>query len=461
MPALTPDDIARCAWEFPITINVKGADDLVADLRQECRAIVAAGHLAPLRVEYGDVFGDSYWIYQEPGRILTTLAWAWPYLAADEQDAVRKYVASELADDRFAPWGPYPMPRDVGARRERFPTDRAWGAEKPLVDHRPTVHTLYGLWLYGYRSGDWPAVQKYWDKIKTCYHDRAAEGNLYGTMGAHVAMVRMAEQFKDPATRDAAMANLAAQLAAGHDFAAVEENARSRPDAARAPYGPMYTSRKEGGVYPGWVFLNVSPEIARFMEANLPAALLQRHALGKRMYPFWWLQQAPYFTRWTGDESVGLPPEIVGMIAPLERWVVGADSVTLRSYLASCPTGTGDCYWLEMLVQAIEAHGRMLWIDVRKADFKTATAPAAAPGATITPGATGGLPASAVSPAATATATSTSTSSGMMTPGATDGSPARAVAPSATATPMPTPTLAPTPAPTPTTKSAPTAAPTR
>ena len=54
------------------------------------------------------------------------------------------------------------------------------------------------------------------------------------------------------------------------------------------------------------------------------------------------------------------------MIAPLERWLVQADAATLRSYTRSVPTGKGDCYWLEMLVQAIEAHGSLEWADVRK-----------------------------------------------------------------------------------------------
>lgn len=405
-PPLAPEDVERYAWQFPVTSGVKGADDLVAELRQECRAITAAGHLAPLRIEYGDILGDSYWVYTEPGRIITTLAWAWPHLAPQEQNAVRKYVAAELADDRFAPWGPCPMPRDVGTRRELHPMDKVWGADKPVAGRRPSVHTLYGLWLYGYRSGDWPAVERYWEKIKRCYHDRMSEGNLYGTMGAHVAMARMGEQFKDPLTRDAALATLALQLAAGRDFAAVEENARSRPDAARAPYGPMYDARKEGLVYPGWVFLNLTPEIARYIEETLSSAVLQRHALGRRMYPFWWLHEAPYFTRWTGDESVGLPPEIVGMMAPVERWIIGADGPTFRTYVRSAPTGLGDCYWIEMLVQAIEAHGRYAWGDVRRpAPAAAATTGTPTPTATATPTTATPTPTAAPTPTATPTPT--------------------------------------------------------
>jgi regulation of enolase protein 1 (concanavalin A-like superfamily) len=80
------------------------------------------------------------------------------------------------------------------------------------------------------------------------------------------------------------------------------------------------------------------------------------------------VQQASYFNRsWTGDEGSGLLPEVFGMIAPVERWVVQAGASTLRSQVRSAPTGLGDCYWLEGLVQAIEAHGSLSWVDVRSA----------------------------------------------------------------------------------------------
>src|SRR5262245_14279749 len=107
-------DVARYAWEFPKVTQITGADDLVEELHEEIQAILDAGHLAPLNCRYGDLMPsdvESHFVYQEPGRILTTLAWAYPHLVASQQDAVRRYVASELADARFAPWGEHPMPR--------------------------------------------------------------------------------------------------------------------------------------------------------------------------------------------------------------------------------------------------------------------------------------------------------------------------------------------------------------
>jgi hypothetical protein len=53
------------------------------------------------------------------------------------------------------------------------------------------------------------------------------------------------------------------------------------------------------------------------------------------------------------------------MIAPVERWVVQAEAAELRRRTRGAPNGIGDCHWIEMLVQAIEATGTVEWRDVR------------------------------------------------------------------------------------------------
>jgi len=91
------------AWHFPAPDTVRQAADLVAVLRQEVDYILDAGHLAPIRLAFGDLLDDNYFLYQEPGRILTTLAWAWPYLTAEQQARTLSYVEAELEHPAFAP----------------------------------------------------------------------------------------------------------------------------------------------------------------------------------------------------------------------------------------------------------------------------------------------------------------------------------------------------------------------
>jgi hypothetical protein len=75
-PAL-PAEVDRYAWEFPRVTGVTGADEMIQQLQEEVQKILDAGRLSPLRVYYADIpTAEQYWMYVEPGRIITTLAWA-------------------------------------------------------------------------------------------------------------------------------------------------------------------------------------------------------------------------------------------------------------------------------------------------------------------------------------------------------------------------------------------------
>lgn len=378
-------DESPYAWELPVVTGIRDAAPLIDVVRAETDRILEAGPLAPLYVNTADQESVGYMLYQEPGRIVTTLAWAYPHLDGPRQTAVRAYVNAIFADPQHSPWGitaygkngntNYPLPIDAGAAREDHPKDRWWYANPAFGNNRPFLHTLYGVWLYGWRSGDWTAIETAWPAIRTRYNQyaNAAETRLYGGMGTHVAIARLAHQFNDAATRDSALTNLRNALLAGLDFDAVESLARGTPGFEwQSPYGSfpdMFDSRMDGTSYRGWVFLNLAPEIARYLREESPvlaARVAERHAFGKQRFPLWWLPKVSYFTRsWTGDEGTGLLPEVMGMIAPLERWFAQTDAHTLARQMRGSPWGRGDCHWIEALVQAIEAHGTTTWRDLR------------------------------------------------------------------------------------------------
>jgi hypothetical protein len=116
------------------------------------------------------------------------------------------------------------------------------------------------------------------------------------------------------------------------------------------------------------MFLSVSPEIGRFLAENVREETLRRHNYGKSRFPLWWMIDAPYFQRdYTGDEGVGLvQPEAMGMLFPIEKWVCEASASMLDSYMASSPSCRGDCVWIESLVQTMESHASVQWVDVRQ-----------------------------------------------------------------------------------------------
>ncbi len=384
--AAAPVDIAPYAWEFPEATGVMGADDLVSELRDQVGRVLDAGRLAPLYISFSDQESVGYTVYQEPGRIVGTLAWAYPHLAEPMRARVRDYVNAEFANPTNAPWGVtargkggtsnYPLPRASGTPRESHPRERWWFERPGFGTTRPFLHTLYGAWLHGHRTGDWSATSNHWPAIRAVYKSHGDDDayRLYGTMCVHIAVARLADRFGDAATRAEALARLQARMDDGLDFDAVEGLARGKPGASsRSPYGgypDMYDPRMDHSTYRGWVFLNLSPEMGRYLHdasAVLRGRVLERHAAGKAAFPLWWMPKASYFNRsWTGDEGSGLVPEVVGMMAPVERWVARADAAALSRQTRGAPNGTGDCYWIEMLVQAIEATGKTEWRDVRR-----------------------------------------------------------------------------------------------
>ena len=155
-----------------------------------------------------------------------------------------------------------------------------------------------------------------------------------------------------------AVSNATAAFQTGTNFSAVEA-------VAQKYWKERYEPRQRGRVHQGWMFLDLCPEVGRYLSEHAKDAALERHAEGLKKYPLFWLREVPYGSRWTGDEGLGIPTELMGMIVPMERWVAGASSETLSGYTRSAPICVGDCYWLEALVHAIEASGNTRWKDVR------------------------------------------------------------------------------------------------
>jgi hypothetical protein len=374
-------DVNRYAWEFPVTTDVPAAQAtlLQNQLIEQIDDILAAGNLTPWRVNHADEVSDAYFVYLEPGRIVTTLAWAYPHLPVDRQAAVRRYVHAQFESDTLAPWNPGRLEADVrGTRREFHPIQRIGNWTTNWQATRPTIQTLYGAWLWAYRAGDFEGVRPYWQKIRACYAAKQSQADIYSTMNAHIAMIRLANAYADTATEQAAWMNLSNNLQMGLSFAGdptinTDESRMSQIERntvrmyLKNNNGGLYWHKQDGTIYRGMMFYCISAEIGRYLAENVREQTLRRHLGGTSLFPLWWMLDAPYFQRdYTGDEGVGLvQPEMMGMIFPVERWVVGVAPATLRGYLASAPSCRGDCVWIESLVQTIEAHGTTHWVDVR------------------------------------------------------------------------------------------------
>jgi hypothetical protein len=349
--AHTPGDLAPAALP------------LVLELRRRIDAILEAGHLAPLRFSGADQTAEGFYLYTEPGRILATLGHAYPFLAESQQGRVRAYLARELADPRFAPWSAEDtLPPDVGSRREFYPMSRNWQWDwaRQRAASRPRVAPLFGLWLCAYRTGDWTIVSNHWPAIREFHRQRAARPDLYGTIGAHLGVARLARVMNDEVTLRLAVDRARAGFSDGLDLERMVS--RMRPAYARH-YDDLH-GRGLGTA--NWCFLDLAPEVGRFLHDRLREPILARHRALVAAFPHWWVYRPWYATGWTGHESEGLPPEILGMIFPIERWVRRAAPDQLAGYQPqNAAHGVGDCHALESLCLAIGSYGNDRWLDVR------------------------------------------------------------------------------------------------
>lgn len=374
---LSQTDVNKYLWEYPLQQNLELNTELTATLQSGMQAVIDSGNLffRPLTCRYGDQMYDNYLLYHEPGRLLQTVALSYPYLTLAQQTALRQMVAQLLGNNVHAPWSVSPLASDAGNRRDLFQAAEVWGQNSIAASYRPTIQGVYSLWLYLYRTGDTATIQPWYNTIKTFYNNKVGNnvdpGNLYGTMCAHIGMARLAKIFDDNAQVAVATANLTTNLNNGLDIHYIDSMAFYGRNGWNAPYGNEYDPRKDGWVYRGYIFLNLSPEIGRYLKDTLLTEISQRHNEGLQRFPLWWIRQTPYFTRWTGDESVGIPSESFGMFTPVERWVLNRDAETMASYMLSSPIGVADCYWLESLVYAIESNATDLWTDVRTTPFET------------------------------------------------------------------------------------------
>jgi hypothetical protein len=350
-------------WQTPSTSDIsRSSSNLVVELRGEIQKILDAGPLAPVRTVYADLEQDPYFMYWQGGRIITTISMAWPFLDSAEQAASKKYIRAELDDDRRSPWTPNGfIPPGTGARREQHTFHEARGWERYWQmwgNKKPTMGAFYGLWLYADRSGDWEALQAHYTQITNLYARKSSQCVLYGVSGANIAMARIARHFKDDLTMNLAVSNAAEAFQIGTNFIAVEA-------AAQKFWKERYEPRQRGHNYQGWMFLDLCPEAGRFLSGHVKASTLERHREGLKQFPLFWLREAPYNSRWTGDEGIGIPTELMGMIVPIERWVGSASPETLARYTRSSPICIGDCYWIEALINAIEASGQTKWVDAK------------------------------------------------------------------------------------------------
>lgn len=370
-------DVDKYLWEYPLQEELVLNYELINELRSHFDDIIESGDLffRPLPCRYHDQLTEHYFLYKEPGRILQTIAVAYPYLREDQRNAIRPMVTELLNNPIHSPWSMNLLSEDSGKNREPYESEVLWGEGNDYQRFRPTIQNVYAIWSYVYRTHDTLSIATHYEDIRNFYQQKALtgsdRGDMYGTLSAHVGMARLANIFGDDATIQSVRNRLGNLLDNATNIDNIDQIAAFGTSGWDALYGEEYTERKDQFIYRGYIFLNMSPEIGRFIKDHVFESVAERHQFGLERFPLWWLRQSPYFSRWTGDEGIGFPSESFGMFFPVERWVLNSDASRLSRFMRSAPVGIADSYWLEAMVNTIEAGGTDVWVDVRENSFET------------------------------------------------------------------------------------------
>lgn len=366
---LTAQDRSIYIWETPVAYNVNAPQQMINELRKEIDTLFKYNAMAPLRVFYGDIIWESYFSYLEPSRSVLTLARAYNHLTPAQRLNVKQYIREELSNPISTPWtrtSTQILSRTDGKRREYHLLDQVWGSNNISdIDNRPVLHLLYGIWLYSFNSKDNSIIQENWTKIKQYYQAfKSRELKLPSGIGAAIAVARMSLIMNDTQTYQTALNDINNSLAFQGLIESAKNFAYNGNQGWDAPY-PYNTDRQRKLIFMGWIYLNISPELCRFLDDYYHQQVVTEHQSEVKKFPYWWVRSVPYFSRWTGDESVGLSSEVCGMASPIERWLLKKDANSFSLYTRSVPYCIGDSHWLEMLIDNIELYGQTQWVDVR------------------------------------------------------------------------------------------------
>jgi len=428
--------------------------DLLARLQTEVDKVLAAGHLMPFRMEYGEGDGappgypPHHVAYHEPWMMMYTLGRAYPYVSSASQAQILAYVHNETV--LLAPWGTAAWGAS-GAYRQGDP------AGVPEMDlpaaYLRTGTMLYALWTYGHNTGDWSDVQPQWSNLKTIYTQLLSGRHTYELLSGALAMSNLAQQFGDTAAKTQYDGDVATLETEGLNFDTFRANAHLDYS------GQSNWFRETAGL--AFPMFNLTPEVAAYINSHpaLKAAVvnyMEAHpsvqltgAMGVDVpsplycWPLGWMAQAPMGHAGYFDEGCCGGAQIRMMLFNYLAWIQGASPSTLAYYTDAPDALVGDAYYIQNLVTAIESFGAVMTATVTPVVTATRT-PTVTPTLTATP---------MVSATATATVTPTATDTPVVsaTPTATP-TPTRTATPvvsataSCTATPTNSPTRTPTPA---------------
>lgn len=358
-------------------VQLPAGDAVVAKLRgqldDQVLKLIAAGHMAPWRVQPGET--ESYFYFTDPFELILTFSWARPYMSDAVAAKAAEYLAKEVAD---YPVGPVALlPYDQGKFREAYelPADqrtfryRRWVWRS--VNTRPRMMAFYAMWAYAEAFKQWATVEQQYPQLVLLFDEQYnAKTNLLEEAVGLAAFARIATYMGD--TERAARANSGAlellgkqtSVAEMNTLAGVRYDANTKNQSGRAMVRPL--------IYP---LVNVAPESARFLADRHKADIQRDVDRAMSRSPLWYVPLPPQGDQLFG-EGCSMAPDIRPNIM-LGRAMVLDDSVqNLVRDLDIPAIPVGDLFYMQTLTAIIERAGNRTFVAYQPPKRAAAFGPA-------------------------------------------------------------------------------------
>jgi hypothetical protein len=319
-----------------------GSDALKAKLAAQVRELIAQPW-QPLVFPPGKHPREAYRIFADPTETLFTLARAYPYVEANLQSSIRRYVETLNLASLQGGAGQRAVDPTAGAVRSFY--DIAPAKLFRLRDDitRCDVARLYPLWLWASVTNDWQHLESEWGRLKALVDqtpNKMEEDCRNGYLAGLIAYCRIADHMKDEESRQKGLmvtrAALRERLA--YEFAYTKGGLISEVPVSRT-------------VFARWRHL--TPEIGHFLAHYVgPTHQSLMNVYVDYHRPTWYLAWGVE-TLWRNEAPFAFPTMPAEIFAA-RAWILRESAEKLMGFL-DLPWCRADLFYLQKLVLCLDA----------------------------------------------------------------------------------------------------------
>jgi hypothetical protein len=334
--------------------SVPAVVELCTRLDDQVSRLVAAGHMAPWRVQPGET--ESYFYFTDPYELVLILSRARPCLSPAVAAQAAEYLARHIAE--------YPvglvalLPHDQGRFREVYdlpPEQRTFRYRRWLwrsLNTRPRMMAFYAMWAYADVFNQWAIIEQQYPQLVLLFEQQyGTRTNLLEEAVGLAAFARLATYMGDSARAERALAGAVELLAQQSSVEEMNRRARIRYDAntktqgGRAMFRPL--------LYP---VVNITPESARFLAERHKDDIRRETEQMMRRWPLWYVPLPPHGDPLFG-EGCSMAPDIRPNILLSRAMVLEDPLEELMRDLDIPALPVGDLFYIQTLTALIERAG--------------------------------------------------------------------------------------------------------